>query len=168
MAQNFQANSSDNNYTSDFLEYKKRVELTEPIIINEDNRSPINSPITQEELRYAIDNSKNSSPGPDHISIIFLKHLPESGIEILLKIYNKIYTEKTFVNEWREATIIPILKPKCPKMEARSYRPISLTNTMCKVMEKIINKRLCHILEKERSITKYQSGFRKNRSTTDN
>ena len=39
---------------------------------------------------------------------------------------------------------------------------------MCKVMEKIINNRLVWHLETNNLITNAQSGFRHNRSTTDN
>lgn len=38
---------------------------------------------------------------------------------------------------------------------------------MCKVFERVINKRLVWILEENNSLQKYQFGFRKNRSTID-
>lgn len=72
------------------------------------------------------------------------------------------------MNKWREAIIIPILKSNHSKIEPKSYRPISLTCTMCKVIEKIINRRLWFNLERSNLINRFQSGFRKHRSTTDN
>jgi hypothetical protein len=51
---------------------------------------------------------------------------------------------------------------------AKNYRPISLTNCLCKILERIINKRLCWFLESNDLLSFYQAGFRKNRSTADN
>ncbi|XP_072395249.1 uncharacterized protein [Diabrotica undecimpunctata] len=45
---------------------------------------------------------------------------------------------------------------------------LSLTNVMCKVMEKIVNKILLWILEENHLLVNEQSGFQQNRTTTDN
>jgi len=49
-----------------------------------------------------------------------------------------------------------------------NYRPISVTNSMCKLTEKLIKNRLVHYLETNNLITKFQSGFRANKCTIDN
>ena len=72
------------------------------------------------------------------------------------------------LKKWLFATIIPILKPGKDPNEADSYRPIALTNCLCKVMERMVNNRLLHVLEKRNMICPYQSGFRKKRCTYDN
>jgi hypothetical protein len=72
-----------------------------------------------------------------------------------------------FPTGWTGATVIPILKPGKDPNEPKSYRPISLTSCMCKVMEKIINRRLQHIIESRRLLPETQFGFRRNKSTTD-
>src|SRR6218665_2960946 len=44
---------------------------------------------------------------------------------------------------------------------------LSLTSTMCKVMERLVTNRLQWFVEKNNLLSKNQSGFRKNRSTVD-
>ena len=52
--------------------------------------------------------------------------------------------------------------------EANNYRPISLTSTCCRVMERIINKQLLDYLLKHRLITKEQDGFIQRKSVCGN
>ena len=51
-------------------------------------------------------------------------------------------------DSWHEATIIPLLKLNKPKNDPASYRPISLTSTVTKLMQKMIKPRLCNYLKK--------------------
>ena len=97
-----------------------------------------------------------------------LKHLPETALNTLLHIFNGIWTTGVFPESWRLATIIPIPKPGKDHAEPTNYRPIALTSCLCKTLERMINKRLVWYLESNNLITKFQSGFRAERSTNDN
>jgi ribonuclease HI len=66
------------------------------------------------------------------------------------------------------ATVIPILKPGKDPTNPLSYRPIALTNCLCKLLEKMINARLMFYLETNNCLSKLQSGFRRGRCTIDN
>ncbi|KAJ8042464.1 hypothetical protein HOLleu_13527 [Holothuria leucospilota] len=44
-------------------------------------------------------------------TIMFLKHLPDNSLLVLLDIFNGIWENGNFPAAWREATIIPIAKP---------------------------------------------------------
>jgi hypothetical protein len=72
-----------------------------------------------------------------------------------------------FFNKWRQAIVIPILKPEKNKFDITSYRPLSLTCTLCKLLEKIINRRLIWCLETSHKFIPQQYGFRHNHSTQD-
>ena len=52
--------------------------------------------------------------------------------------------------------------------DVANYRPISLTSCVGKVVERVLNNRLSAYLEANNLLLKQQSGFRANRSTTDN
>ena len=111
---------------------------------------------------------KECSPGHDEITYGMLKNAHHSMVQLILKLYNQVYKSKTFPKQWQISVIIPIHKPGKDPSLATNYRPIALTGCLCKLIEKIINVRLSNYLEKENKINKVQSGFRRNRSTTDN
>ncbi|GFV94168.1 probable RNA-directed DNA polymerase from transposon X-element [Trichonephila clavipes] len=79
-----------------------------------------------------------------------------------------VWKEHCFPSSWREAIVIPILKPGKVATDPLSYRPIALTSCFCKTFERMVNTRLVYVLEKEECISPLQSGFRKGRSTLDN
>lgn len=168
IACSFAKNSSSKNYTEAFLQHKKEQEnLTEPTN-NQDLATyyHINDPIGIQELNSAINRTRNSSPGPDNIPYILLKNLPLEGKEILLRIYNIIWNKNVFPELWRSAIVIPIPKPGKDPTKTENYRPISLTCNMCKILEKIINKRLRWFLDFKNIISNNQFGFRAGHSTT--
>jgi hypothetical protein len=60
---------------------------------------------------------------------------------------------KSFSRPVRNENVIPIPKPSKNKFEVENYRPISLINTLSKLLEKIINKRQIWTLETDKRIT---------------
>ena len=120
---------------------------------------------TIRELQDAIDTSKyNKSPGEDRIPYDLIKHLHKSVRKVLLSFYNKVWTTGILPKEWNHAIIVPILKPNKDPTAPESYRPISLTPTLCKIMEKMITNRLQWFLETNKLLTPYQTGFRKHKT----
>lgn len=43
------------------------------------------------EMRRALKGSNNSAPGPDQLSYVMFRQLPEEALEIVLKLFNKIW-----------------------------------------------------------------------------
>jgi len=72
-----------------------------------------------------------------------------------------------FPSSWSEATVIPIPIAGKDLNDPGNYRPITLTSCLRKSFERLVNCRLVWFLENNNILTGYQSGFRKNRSTTD-
>lgn len=133
-AQFFQNNNSYQNYTNDFLTYKN----SNPLITESNfalNNPSFNQLFNLKGLYTVLQNCNSKSPGPDNIPYAFIQNLPENGITILLEIFNFIWRQEIFHNQWRNVTVIPITKPGKNKFEIPSYRPISLINTMSKILE---------------------------------
>ncbi|GFW64528.1 probable RNA-directed DNA polymerase from transposon X-element [Trichonephila clavipes] len=120
------------------------------------------------ELKRALPSAHNTSPGPDGISYVLLRHLSADSLVSLLYLFNRIWREQVYPTQWQEAIVIPILKPGKDPKNPLSYRPIALTSCLCKTLERMVNARLVYQLEKHKCIPLFQSGFRKGRSTLDN
>ena len=68
---------------------------------------------------------------------------------------------------WRVADVRQVLKAGKDAQCLDSYRPISLTSTMGKVMERLVTNRLRYFAECHNLLTPFQAGFRTGRSTED-
>ena len=159
-------NSSSFNYSESFRKIKTEQEKVK-LNFKSQNNEIYNKDFNLDELVEAIQLSHDSATGPDEIHFQMLKHLPDT-FETLLNIFNYIWTTGKFPDGWQYATIIPIPKPGKDPAETNNYRAIALTSCLCKTFERMINKRLTWFLESKTYILRFQSGFRSERSTTDN
>ena len=167
LGETFCHNSSSFNYSESFRKIKTEQEK-DKLNFKSQNNEIYNKDFNLDELVEAIQLSHDSATGPDEIHYQMLKHLPENSLETLLNIFNYIWTTGKFPEDWTLATIIPIPKPGKDPAEPNNYRPIALTSCLCKTLERMINKRLTWFLESNNHISRFQSGFRSDRSTTDN
>lgn len=158
--------SRSNSYSVRFQEYKQRQELL-GIHFTQRGDSPLNAAFSLQELEHAINSSSSSAPGPDNIHYTMLKHLPHSFKLTLLSLYNRVFAERHFPSSWGLSHIIPLLKGGQDRDQPTSYRPISLTSCVCKVMERMVNRRLVWFLESNQLLSREQCGFRQGRSPLD-
>lgn len=166
LGENFQNNSSTSNYNEKFQKFKTEKEK-EKIDFHSRNEEKYNLPFNMSELETALQRTKETATGPDQIHYQIIKHLPNNAMKTLLDIFNMTWESENFPKEWSEAIIIPIPKPGKDHTNPTNYRPIALTSCLCKTMERMINDRLVWFLESNSLITSYQTGFRKNKCTTD-
>ncbi len=102
-----------------------------------------NSPFTISELTSALYSCHSTREEPDHIHYLMLKHLPLSSLTFLLALFNHVWTKGDFPPpSWREALILPFVKSGKPAFLPNDYRPIALTNCLCKLLERKVNFRL--------------------------
>lgn len=166
----FSTNFSNKIYKQDFINKTKNPteNILINIIINPTNREQIDLNLTFNKMENALKKCQSKSPDPDNIPYCFITNLGKSTKQFLLKIYNNIWHAGIIPKEWKKGIIIPFPKPRKNKHSTEGYRPNTLLNTMTKIMEKIINKRLIWFLEKNELLSKEQSRFRHSRSTLDN
>ena len=119
------------------------------------------SPFSSTKLLSAA----STATGPDKVAYPMLKHLPHSGMNFLLHIFNLSWSSHTFPSIWKTFSIIPIHKiGKCFDSPA-FCRPIWLTSCVSKLFERIILSRLLFFLESNSILSPRQAGFRPGRST---
>lgn len=177
-AQKFVKDSSSQNYPTNFQIRKAAFEKDNydrlHQLENQKNFEEIpeihllNKPFEIHTLRATLNKCKNnSSPGEDGIPYEVLKHLPKTSLLTLLKLYNDIWKAGTLPIAWKNAIVLPTLKPNKPAQTPDSYRPIALTSVLCKLMERMVTERLTWYLESRSLLNKFQSGFRKFRGCQD-
>ena len=94
--------------------------------------------------------------------MIYSGHIFKIVPQYLTAIYNKCLETGQFPARWKRAIIVPLVKPgKESSEEASKYRPISLINTVAKVLEKLFINRIMHHIHKN------LFGFRPQTSTVD-
>lgn len=106
-----------------------------------------------------------SSSGTDNIPFTVIKNLPQTIIQELVVIFNNAINNCYFPEAWKTAVIIPLLKSKKPPSDPASYRPISLTTSLSKLYEALINNALLAHSTKNKLISDYQFGFKRKHST---
>ena len=121
-----------------------------------------------EELKAAIGKMRRKgAPGPDDISPAFLKELGPLALEEFLAICNLSLRSAECPQWWRDAIIIPLLKAAKPPSDLASYRPVSLTSCIAKIIERMIAERLYHLAESNGWFSSIQAGFRRGHSCVD-
>lgn len=123
--------------------------------------------ITEHEVQQAFKSSRgDKAPGSDNIQFKVLKEAaPVIGL-LLTQVYNASLQLHYWPACWKEATVIVIRKPgKKDYCDPKSYRPISLLNTLSKNMEFILAKRISAIAEINHLLPITHCGGRKSSST---
>lgn len=105
--------------------------------------------------------------GPDEIPPIFFKNCCDELSYPLALFFTFSFENSILPEVWLKSFITPIFK-KGNSSDPNNYRPISLTCTMCKIMESIIKDQLVQYLNNKGLISKYQHAFIKNHSTATN
>ena len=123
---------------------------------NTDNDSDLVADVDPDTLirivRHELKNSK--TPGIDNVHSDILKKAILTGF--LQTFGSSLYH-----------IINMLIKPDKPPSQTTSYRPISLFSAIMKLFERVTKKRLQKHFEDNSFFSKYQSGFRKSKSTND-
>ena len=108
----------------------------------------------------------STATGPDKVAYPMLRHLPCSGMDFLLHIFNLSWTLQSFSSIWKTCIVL-IHKMGKPLDSPASFRPISLTSCISKLFERIILSHLLFFLESNFILFPRPAGFRPVRFTLD-
>ncbi|KAF8675296.1 hypothetical protein AX14_005148, partial [Amanita brunnescens Koide BX004] len=99
-----------------------------------------------QEIRDALTlTGNNSAPGPDRITWELLKQAlqVDQALEGLCHLFNEISSNGVWPSWFKESTCVIIPKPNKPKYNIpKAFRPISLLNTLGKLLTKVIAARM--------------------------
>jgi hypothetical protein len=113
----------------------------------------------------ALRNCKNTlSSGPDHIPSVFWSKLANILSFPVAVIFTSSYQSSCVPNDWKHAFVTPVYK-KGDASCVKNYRPISLTCTLCKVMESIVKKNIIDHVTTHNLLDCNQHGFLPSHST---
>lgn len=108
------------------------------------------------------------APGPSGIPNIAIKTVAHTIVPLLTTICNSAITLGHFPNAWKVFSTITLRKPnKDDYSKPKAYRPIALEETLGKVVEAVVAKRLTALAEKHNLLPYTHFGGRPGRCTTD-
>ena len=120
----------------------------------------IEEAITHGELRQSLSQQKaGKAAGPYGIVPDLHKHLSSKWSSVLLNILYSSWLSNWCPQSWRSAYVVPFLKNGKDLADVWCYRPIALTSTIGKVLERLIANRLSWWLEEHSAHSPWQAGL---------
>ena len=112
------------------------------------------------KIRAIIKAMKNdSAPGPDRITIKFIKTFIDELIIPIESICKDSIDKGKFPSIWKLAHITPVKKSGKNKGKAESFRPVALTCILGKVLESVVKQDIQELLETHCKLSSNQHGF---------
>ena len=91
-----------------------------------------------------------------------------SALKYIFAILDSFWVNETVPRDFKRTILRPFLKNEDDDhSDPENYRPISILNTLMKIYEGIIAKRITHFFQKNKVLSPYQVAYRKSRSVYD-
>ena len=121
--------------------------------------------VDSEQVSSIINQMKpKTSCGDDNISMKLLKSINKSVSSSICVMINQSLTTGIYPEKFKIAKVMPLMK-KPNVLEVGNYRPISLLNSISKVLEKAVFNQLMEYFETNKLLYSSQYGYRKFHST---
>ncbi|CCD19374.1 hypothetical protein, conserved [Trypanosoma vivax Y486] len=123
-------------------------------------------PITEAELGVALrELSSGTAPGDDEVNCEELEQLGRETKKCVVRLFNCSLRAGQVPAKRGHGIIVPLLKPSKPASSMASFRPVTLTSTLCKLMERIVVRRVRDCIGDK--LQPQRAMFRPARSTLD-
>jgi hypothetical protein len=114
--------------------------------------------MTTKEIKMAIRKSKRSSAaGPDGLKMSAYSEACDYLLEPLQVLFNSINSSGDIPDNFKTARVILIYKKKS-KQDMANYRPISMSNHISKIWERVLNARIMIHLDRNNRLSRHQRG----------
>ena len=121
--------------------------------------------ITPEGLKSTIKNASDSAPGPDSIAYSHLETLNEEDLSKLAAVLTKSVEDGEIPEDWLDSHLSPVPKPGKDQASIKGYRIITMQNTIGKLLEKIVARRLARELEEKELLPPTLGSYRTGKDT---
>ena len=124
-------------------------------------------PITEQEVAGALNRAKkNTAPGQDGLPTLVWRELWPFVSTRITQIFSASVSLGYYPAQWKTAKIVVLRKPgKDDYTTPKAYRPISLLNTLGKLLEAVMARRLSYYAESYQLLPDTQFGGRPGRTT---
>ena len=102
--------SSLDNFYEEFVFNMVQTEM-QKINFSSENEKDYNCSFSFLELEAVLSKTPDTSPGPDEIPYVLLRKLNIEQKKILFNFYNYIWKSSSVPKQWKQAILIPLLKP---------------------------------------------------------
>ena len=104
----------------------------------------------------------SKSTGPDNFHPRFLKETADNISYPITILFNKSLSEGSLPSDWKRANVTCIFKSG-NKTKSSNYRPISITNILCRMLESVIKSAVMEHCKDSNIFRDSQYGFRERR-----
>jgi len=120
-------------------------------------------PIVEHEVREALRMAPpDKAPGEDGMSNRILKAAAKELIPIYMVLFNKSIQLKYCPTRFKKSITVALRKPgKDDYSQPKSYRPVALMNTIGKVLDTILARRVQYYAERYHMLPSIYTGGRK-------
>ena len=127
---------------------------------------PLTVPITPIEVEAACKKLKNGrATGPDDIPNELLRYAGKSYHSAYAAMINQSFETNTYIESIGQGIITPLQKPGKPKGPLKSLRPLTLSNSVRKVLSLVTLSRIGHKID--RYTGPWQAAYKHGRSCND-
>ncbi|GFU88348.1 RNA-directed DNA polymerase from mobile element jockey [Trichonephila clavipes] len=88
---------------ADYFASKNAYHESLPLDFLYDKNNLLNKPFHILELHSAIKNSKNTTPGADHVTAIFFQNLDQGQRDVILRYFQKLFDNAIVPDSWKHA-----------------------------------------------------------------
>lgn len=123
------------------------------------------TPISPDAVKTLITSAEDTSPGPDGVKYSHLGSLGDQDRQDLTKMLNDSLENHEIPEDWLDSHLSPVPKPDKDHTSIKGYRIVTMQNTVGKLLEKFVARRLAIELEDRDLLPATLGSYRRGKDT---